>query len=148
MSSQNRFTVEFKRDAEAQVVYDGYAVSEVAERRRFSPKSLYTWKGQFSKPASVQEAEADLTAELRRVKKELACVTEARDTLKSRNMLRAGFPVKYGFIWAHQSEFSLRTMCRVLTVHVIGFYAWLKDPLNHACSERRSADGVDPANMG
>ena len=32
MSSQNRFTVEFKRDAVAQLVDRGYAVSEVAER--------------------------------------------------------------------------------------------------------------------
>lgn len=32
MSSQKRFTDEFKRDAVAQVVDRGYAVSEVAER--------------------------------------------------------------------------------------------------------------------
>jgi transposase len=82
MSSQNRFTDEFKRDAVAQVVDRGYAVSAVAERLGVSAKSLYTWKGQFSKPASLREAEADLTAELRRVKKELARVTEERDILK------------------------------------------------------------------
>jgi transposase len=50
----------------------------VAERLGISTKSLYIWKGQFSKPAYVREAEADLTAELRRVKKELTRVTEER----------------------------------------------------------------------
>ena len=82
MSSQNRFTDEFKRDSVAQVVDRGYAVSEVAERLGVSTRSLYTWKAQFSKPAKVREAEADLATEVRRVKKELTRVTEARDILK------------------------------------------------------------------
>ena len=85
MSSQNRFTDEFKRDAVAQVVDRGYAVSEVADRLGVSTKSLYTWKAQFAKPAKVREAEADLVAELRRVKKELTRVTEERDILKNRH---------------------------------------------------------------
>ncbi len=66
----------------AQVVERGYAVSEVAERLGISTKSLYTWKTQFSKPVRVRGAEADLVVELRRVKKELARVTEERDILK------------------------------------------------------------------
>lgn len=78
MSSQKRFTDEFKRDAVAQVIDRGYAVSEVAERLGVSTKSLYTWKAQFAKPAKVREAEADLANELRRLKKELARVTVVR----------------------------------------------------------------------
>lgn len=82
MSSQNRFIGAFKKAAVAQVVDRGYAVSEVAKRLGVSTKSLYTWKTQFSKPAKIREAEADLMAGLRRVKKALARVTEERDTLK------------------------------------------------------------------
>lgn len=82
MSKGIRFTDEFKPDAVAQVVERGYAVSEVAERLGISTKSLYTWKARFSKPVKVREAEADLAAELRRVKRELARVTEERDILK------------------------------------------------------------------
>jgi transposase len=82
MSSQNRFTEEFKRDAVAQVVDRGYAVREVAKRLGISTKSLYSWKAQFAKPAKMREVEADLTFELRRIKKELARVTEERDILK------------------------------------------------------------------
>ncbi len=82
MSSQNRFTDEFKQDAVAQVVERGYAVSEVAERLGISTKSLYTWKARFSKSAPQRQADTDLEAELRRVKKELARAIEERDILK------------------------------------------------------------------
>jgi transposase len=78
-----RFTDEFKRDAVVQVVERGYAVSEVAERLGISTKSLYTWKAQFAKPACVRDAELDLAAELKRVKRELARVTEERNILKN-----------------------------------------------------------------
>jgi putative transposase len=38
--------------------------------------------------------------------------------------------VKYAFMQAHQAEFSVRAMCRVLRIHFSGFYAWLKEPLS------------------
>ena len=82
MNKGIRFTDEFKKDAVAQVVERGYAVSEVAERLGISTKSLYTWKAQFSKPAGVRDAELGLAAELKQVKKELARVTEERNILK------------------------------------------------------------------
>jgi len=82
MNKGIRFTDEFKRDAVAQVVDRGYAVSEVADRLGISTKSLYTWKAQFSRPAQVLSDEAALTAELRRTRKELVRVTEERDILK------------------------------------------------------------------
>jgi transposase len=45
MLPQNRFTDSFKRDAVAQIVDRGYAVSEVAERLGVSTKSLCTRQG-------------------------------------------------------------------------------------------------------
>lgn len=43
--------------------------------------------------------------------------------------------MKSAFIRAHQAEFGILAMCRVLRVHCSGFYAWLKEPLS-----RRSRD--------
>jgi len=80
--SRARFTEEFKRDAVAQVVDRGYAVSEVAERLGISTKSLYTWKAHYSKPAKKATVGADQSAEIRRLKAELLRVTEERDILK------------------------------------------------------------------
>lgn len=82
MSGRIHFSDEFKKDAVSQVVDRGYAVKDVAERLGISTKSLYTWKAQFSKPDSVRDDEIVLSSELRRVKKELARVTEERDILK------------------------------------------------------------------
>ena len=54
MNKGIRFTDEFKRDAVAQVVERGYAVSEVAERLGISTKSLYTWKAHFFEVTTCQ----------------------------------------------------------------------------------------------
>jgi transposase len=77
-----RFTDEFKRDAVAQVVDRGYSVSEVSERLGISTKSLYTWKAQFSQPRKRIFETTEQAAKIRRLKKELARVSEERDILK------------------------------------------------------------------
>ena len=82
MGKQDRFTDEFKRDTVAQVVGRGYPVREVAERLGISTKSIYTWQKLFSRPAKViQEVDAQAD-EIRRLKRDLARVTEERDILK------------------------------------------------------------------
>jgi transposase len=82
MNKGIRFTVEFKQDAVAEAVERGYAVSEVAERLGISTKSLYAWKAQFSKSPRIRSEVADQAAEIRRLKRELARVTEERTILK------------------------------------------------------------------
>ena len=83
MGKQDWFTDEFKRDAVAQVVDRGYPVREVAERLGISTKSIYTWQRLFSRPVKViQEVDAQAD-EIRRLKRDLARVTEERDILKT-----------------------------------------------------------------
>ena len=36
---------------------------------------------------------------------------------------------------AHRAEFSVRAMCRVVRIHVSGFYAWLKEPLSRRAQD-------------
>jgi transposase len=80
--SANRFTGEFKRDAVAQVVDRGYPVREVAERLGVSTKSVYTWQKQFFRPAKViQEVDAQAD-KIRRLKRDLARVTDLSRTRK------------------------------------------------------------------
>ena len=78
--SKVNFSDEFKRDAVRQITERGYRVSEVSERLGVSPHSLYAWKKKFSNLSGSGDEER--AAEVRRLKKELARVTEERDILK------------------------------------------------------------------
>lgn len=73
-----RYSEEFKRDAVAQVTERGYSVQEVSYRLGITTKSLYDWRSKFEQPK--QQTDQDI--EVRRLKAELARVTEERDILK------------------------------------------------------------------
>lgn len=75
---KGNFSDEFKRDAVAQITERGYPVAEVSKRLGVSQHSLYAWKRKFSQPSD----DADKNAEIQRLKRELARVTEERDILK------------------------------------------------------------------
>ncbi len=72
------FTDDFKIDTIKQITERGYSVADVSNRLGVSTHSLYAWMKRFSKPPVVAEE----AAEIRRLKRELARVTEERDTLK------------------------------------------------------------------
>ena len=72
------FSDDFNRDAVAQMIERGYPVAEVSKRLGVSPHSPNAWKKRFSQPSGGD----DRDAEIRRLKRELARVTEERDILK------------------------------------------------------------------
>jgi transposase len=85
-----RYTDEFKQEAVNQVVDHGYSVIDVSGRLGISTKSLYDWIKKFSKPKKVREQEADLQAEVARLKRELKRAEQERDILKEAAVFFAG----------------------------------------------------------
>jgi transposase len=77
----SNYSDEFKRDAVQQITVRGYPVREVARRLGVSSHSLYKWLKLFAEPVS-KSVSVDREAENRRLKRELARVTEERDILK------------------------------------------------------------------
>jgi transposase len=77
----SNYSDEFKLDAVQQITVRGYPVREVSRRLGVSSHSLYKWLGLFAEPAP-KLGSIDHDAENRRLKRELARVTEERDILK------------------------------------------------------------------
>ena len=90
MVSGIRYTDEFKQEAVNQVVNHGYSVPDVSKRLGISSKSLYDWIKKFSKPPKARAKEADLQAEVARLKRELKRVEQERDILKEAAVFFAG----------------------------------------------------------
>jgi len=121
MGGRIRYTEEFKLGAVAQVTAKGHSVTSVASRLGVSTKSLYDWVKRYgyAPDADSRTAEHD---EIKRLKTELRRVTEERNILKKgHGVLRKEPRVKYAFMKAHRTEFSVRAMCRLLGVHASGF---------------------------
>lgn len=77
----SNYSDDFKRDAVHQITVRGYSVREVSQRLGVSTHSLYKWVKLFGK-AQAKAGDDDHEAENRRLKRELARVTEERDILK------------------------------------------------------------------
>jgi transposase len=77
----SNYSDEFKRDAVQQITVRGYPVREVARRLGVSSHSLYKWLKLFGEPVA-KSVGVDHEAENRRLKRELARVTEEHDILK------------------------------------------------------------------
>ena len=80
--SGRRYSDEFKAEAAKQVTEQGHSVREVAGRLGISIDSLYAWVREQRKTPQVQQGDARLLAENRRLQADMKRVTEERDILK------------------------------------------------------------------
>lgn len=78
---KTNFTEEFKLDAIRQITERGHSVADVSQRLGVSGHSLYAWIKRYAASPGVTQ-KADQPSEIRRLKQELARVTEERDILK------------------------------------------------------------------
>lgn len=78
---KGNFTEEFKLDAIKQITERGYSVADVSKRLGVSTHSLYAWMKRYA-ARRVTTAKDNQVPEIRRLKQELARVTEERDILK------------------------------------------------------------------
>jgi transposase len=78
---QGNLTEDFKLDAIKQITERGHSVADVSKRLGVSTHSLYNWMKRYTaRPTAV--VMDDQAAEIKRLKQELARVTEERDILK------------------------------------------------------------------
>lgn len=78
---RGNFTEDFKSDAIRQITERGHSVADVSKRLGVSTHSLYGWMKRYAASSRVTVKE-DQSSEIRRLKQELARVTEERDILK------------------------------------------------------------------
>ena len=90
MGKRPYYPDEFKQEAVNQVVVHGYSVLEDSKRLGIANKSLYDWIKKFSKPLEQREEEADLRAEIARLKKQLKRAEQERGILKEAAVFFAG----------------------------------------------------------
>ncbi len=78
-----RYTEEFKREAVAQITDRGHSVKSVAEGLGVCTKSIYDWVKRYGSQEPERRTVDAGRAENRRLKAELARVTEERDILNN-----------------------------------------------------------------
>jgi transposase len=78
---KGNFTEDFRLDAIKRITERGHSVADVSKRLGVNTHSLYGWMKRYTARPAVT-ANGDQTAEIKRLKQELARVTEERDILK------------------------------------------------------------------
>ncbi|EKE3210739.1 IS3 family transposase [Salmonella enterica] len=120
---RKQHTPEFRH--EALKLAERIGVAAAAQELGLYESQLYNWRSKQQNQLSSSEREQKMSAEIARLKRQLA---ERDEELaippKGRDILREAPEMKYVFIENHQAEFSIKAMCRVLRVARSGWYAW------------------------
>ncbi|EDX5492930.1 Transposase for insertion sequence element IS904 [Salmonella enterica] len=120
---RKQHTPEFRH--EALKLAERIGVAAAARELSLYESQLYNWRSKQQNQLSSSEREQEMSAEIARLKRQLAERDEELAILENgRDILREAPEMKYIFIEKHQAEFSIKAMCRVLQVARSGWYIW------------------------
>ncbi|EGP1136338.1 IS3 family transposase [Salmonella enterica] len=120
---RKQHTPEFRQ--EALKLAERIGVAAAARELNLYESQLYNWRSKQQNQLSSSEREQEMSAEIARLKRQLAERDEELAILqKGRDILREAPEMKYVFIENHQAEFSIKAMCRVFQVARSGWYVW------------------------
>ncbi|EJW8857458.1 IS3 family transposase [Salmonella enterica] len=120
---RKQHTPEFRQ--EALKLAERIGVAAAARELSLYQSQLCNWRSKQQNQRSSSEREQEMSAEIARLKRQLAERDEELAILqKGRDILREAPEMKYVFIEKHQAEFSIKAMCRVLQVARSGWYIW------------------------
>ncbi|WP_139763620.1 IS3 family transposase [Salmonella enterica] len=120
---RKQHTPEFRQEALKLAERIGGAAA--ARELNLYESQLHNWRSKQQNQLSSSEREQEMSAEIARLKRQLAERDEELAILqKGRDILREAPEMKYVFIENHQAEFNIKAMCRVLQIARSGWYVW------------------------
>nr|WP_232318536.1 IS3 family transposase [Sphingomonas sp. TDK1] len=141
MTKQRRFTKEFEEEAVRLVATSGRTQREIAEDLGVGLSTLVRWIGRSRDrlvEAPGQAPQADMAAELKRLRRENEILRQERDILKRATAFFAGGKsMKFTLIDRARKDFPVHRLCQVLGVSQSGYFAWKDRP-----ASRRQRDDM------
>ncbi|MGE7207818.1 IS3 family transposase [Sphingomonas sp. NPDC019816] len=142
MTKQRRFTKEFEEEAVRLVATSGRTQREIAEDLGVGLSTLVRWIGRSRDrlvEAPGQAPQADMAAELKRLRRENEILRQERDILKrATGFFRpGGKSMKFTLIDRARKDFPVHRLCQVLGVSQSGYFAWKDRP-----ASRRQRDDM------
>jgi len=113
------YTAEFKESAVKLANESSQPIAQTARDIGVNENTLHTWISKYSRAVDNTKAtrtDDHLYEELKRLKKEVALLTEERNLLKKAAAHFAKDQVKYAWIKEHYDAFSINSMCRFMGV--------------------------------
>nr|WP_310305900.1 IS3 family transposase [Sphingomonas sp. BE270] len=141
MTKQRRFTKEFEDEAVRLVATSGRTQREVAEDLGVGLSTLVRWIGRRRDRLTEMPGEtpqADLAAELKRLRRENEILRQERDILKRATAFFAGGKsMRFALVDQAKKDFPVHRLCQVLGVSQSGYFAWKDRP-----ASRRQRDDM------
>jgi transposase len=114
------YSAEFRESAVKLANESDKPTAQTARDIGVNENTLHTWISKYSRPvenAKAARTDDHLYDELKRLKKEVSQLTEARNLLKKGgSVLCQGTTVKYAWIRQQSDQFSIHSMCRFMGV--------------------------------